>query len=237
MKYFIQGISLAIYLISQNIHAGVVITGTRIIYPSNQSSVTVQLSNPGEHPSLIQSWLDDGNPSSIPEAGKIPFILTPPVTQVLPKKGQMIRLIAHKAEQLPQDRETMYWFNILDIPAVEESDKAQNKLNISIRSRIKFFYRPVKLSTTQEKAFKSANVNYDLSKKKIVINNNSAYYLNFQYLRLNADQKKSEYPESILIQPFETQELSPKIEFTPKKIEYGLINDYGAVQNFEKNIE
>ncbi len=69
--------------ISTATFAGVTITGTRIIFPSNQNTVTVQLNNPDDRPALIQAWLDNGDPHQIPEADKIPFILTPPWPKLL----------------------------------------------------------------------------------------------------------------------------------------------------------
>ncbi|EIX2933804.1 fimbria/pilus periplasmic chaperone, partial [Salmonella enterica] len=37
-------------------HAGIVIYGTRVIYPAEKKEVVVQLVNQGEQASLVQSW-------------------------------------------------------------------------------------------------------------------------------------------------------------------------------------
>lgn len=39
-------------------NAGVVIYGTRIIYPAEKNEVLVQLMNQGGRSSLVQSWID-----------------------------------------------------------------------------------------------------------------------------------------------------------------------------------
>lgn len=93
---------------SQSLFAGVSITGTRIIFPADKPSVTVQLTNPLTAPALIQAWIDNGDPKVIPEANVIPFILTPPLVQIEPQKGQMIRLLAKETEKLAKDRESLY---------------------------------------------------------------------------------------------------------------------------------
>lgn len=232
-----QCLSMASFLFVQNIYAGITITGTRIIFPSNQSSITVQLNNPTDDPAIVQSWLDDGDPLLIPEAESIPFILTPPISQVLPKKGQMIRLIAHGVERLPQDKESMYWFNILDIPAISESEKEQNKLNISVRSRIKLFYRPNKLSVTQEKAFNSVKFQYNENDQTLNIINESPYYLNFDHLSIVNEKNKEDYLEIIVAKPYSEESISIKGGLRPKNIEFGLINDYGAVQKIDRPVE
>ena len=48
------------------VHAGVVIYGTRIIYPEKNREVLVQLMNQSKNASLIQAWIDDGNTTIAP---------------------------------------------------------------------------------------------------------------------------------------------------------------------------
>lgn len=52
---------------SKNILANIVLHGTRIIYYEGKANVTVQLTNNGKLPALVQSWIDDGNINSTPE--------------------------------------------------------------------------------------------------------------------------------------------------------------------------
>ncbi|MDR2061794.1 MAG: molecular chaperone [Acinetobacter sp.] len=209
--------------------AGVTITGTRIIFPSNQNTVTVQLSNPDDRPALIQAWLDNGDPHQIPEADKIPFILTPPLTQIAANKGQMLRLIAKDTTALPQDRESLYWFNILDIPAAEQVESAEkNKLQVSIRSRIKLFYRPVNLKISQDKAFANITFKYNEINKSITVNNPSPYYINFYNVSLNPDKENIVYADPLMVAPYSTESFKPGIQFKPQHISYLLINDYGG---------
>ena len=224
-------------LLCQPIYAGVTITGTRVIFPSNQSTVTVQLSNSENQPALIQAWLDDGDPTVMPEAGEIPFILTPPVVEMSPNKGQMLRLISNGTEKLPQDRESMFWFNILDIPAVSDDVKNQNILNISIRSRIKLFYRPHKLAMTQDQAFDSFKPKYNRQINELIIENPSPYYLNILDMNLNDDKGKFQYKESITIAPYSTEKINMSLSFTPKILSINLINDYGAIEAHQAQVE
>ncbi|MEB3754355.1 molecular chaperone [Acinetobacter sp. MD2(2019)] len=221
---------VSVFALSTITHAGVVITGTRIIFPSNQSTVTVQLNNQLKQPALIQSWLDDGDPSKIPSADKIPFILTPPITMIEGNKGQMIRLVSKGTETLPKDRESLFWFNILDIPPTTET--AQNQLNISIRSRIKVFYRPTKLNMVQEKAFTSVKFSYNEADKTLKINNPSPYFLNFLNLDFNPQKEHLVYTDPLMIAPFSESKIQPKLNFKPTQMIYTLINDYGSNQPY-----
>ena len=97
-------LSLAIFC-SQSIFAGVTIDGTRIIFPSNAKSISVQLRNGFSTPALVQTWIDNGDIDQIPNADQIPFVLTPPLSRVDPNRGQIISIIPTGSPSLPQDRE------------------------------------------------------------------------------------------------------------------------------------
>ena len=48
--------------------ASVIIDGTRVVYPQKAREVTVQLHNTGETPSLVQSWVDEGDKDATPDS-------------------------------------------------------------------------------------------------------------------------------------------------------------------------
>lgn len=98
-----------------NACADIVISGTRIVYPQSSKDVVVNLDNHGNKPLLVQTWLDDGRDGVNPQELKLPFIITPPVSRIDPKKGQSVR-ITYTGTPLPQDRESLFWFNVLEIP-------------------------------------------------------------------------------------------------------------------------
>ena len=86
-------------------NAGVVIYGTRVIYPAEKSEVLVQLMNQGTRSSLVQSWIDDGDTSLPPEKIQVPFLLTPPVAKVAGDSGQQLK-IKKMPNRLPNDKES-----------------------------------------------------------------------------------------------------------------------------------
>lgn len=89
MKGFIALLLSSVILPAQ---AGVVIYGTRVIYPAEKKEIIVQLMNQGKRASLVQSWIDDGNTSLPPEKIHVPFLLTPPVVKVAGDSGQQLKL-------------------------------------------------------------------------------------------------------------------------------------------------
>jgi chaperone protein EcpD len=107
--------AFALSCLVSSAHASVVISGTRVVYQAKEREVTVKLSNEGSSPALVQVWLDTGNPNATPDESDVPFTLTPPLFRLDPKKGQSLRLI-YTQEPLPQDKESLFWLNVLEVP-------------------------------------------------------------------------------------------------------------------------
>ena len=131
--------------------AGVVIDGTRHIYPQQRREITLRLTNDDPTiPRLVQVWLDQGNPTSDPSNSEVPFSLSPPVFRLNPQKSQAVRLV-YTQEPLPADRESLFWLNALEIPPKVNNEQADagdapaNHLQFAFRIRTKVFFRPADL--------------------------------------------------------------------------------------------
>src|SRR6478609_879117 len=124
-------------------HAAIVITGTRVVYPAEEREVTVKMNNTGTLPALVQTWIDDGNEKTSAQEKSVPFALLPPIFRIDPGKGQSVRMTYTK-EPLPQDRESVFWLNVLEIPPRPDAElrDSRNILQMAFRSRIKIFFRP-----------------------------------------------------------------------------------------------
>lgn len=142
-----------LFLINTNVAlANIVITGTRVVYPAGEKEVTIKIDNVGEKPSLVQVWVDAGEPDATPETARAPFTLTPPINRINGGKGQTLRMM-YTGEALPRDKESLFWLNVLEIPA-SRKDK-NNQLQLAVRSRLKIFYRPQGLASSANQAKKS----------------------------------------------------------------------------------
>lgn len=105
--------------------ADIVISGTRVIYKSDQKSVNVRLENKGNNPLLVQSWLDTGDDNAEPGSITVPFTATPPVSRIDAKRGQTIKLMYTASTSLPKDRESVFWFNVLEVPPKPDAEKGR----------------------------------------------------------------------------------------------------------------
>ncbi len=153
---------------------GVYIYGTRVIYPAALKEVTVQLMNQGDRSALVQAWIDDGDTQTPPEKLQVPFLLTPPVVKVNGNAGQQLKIKFLKAN-LPQDRESLYYLNVLDIPPNSDSGSEKNKLKFALQNRIKLIYRPTSLPGVNKEIFSKLHITR--SNNGLAVENTSANWL------------------------------------------------------------
>ncbi len=225
-------ITSSLLLLIAQAEAGVTIQGTRIIFPANAQSVSVQLDNSFDTPALLQTWIDTGDINTIPDATKIPFVLTPELTRIEPHSGQVIRIIPTHEPALPQDRESIFWFNLLDIPPQSKGNEGKNSLSFNVRTRIKLFYRPSSLKMSQEAAFKSVKFNYNNTSGMLVVTNNTPYYMNFEKIGFNTGKRLLQVSSPMLTPPFTSKDIKAKtLTSKIQSIDYTLINDMGGYFN------
>ncbi|EPS0030366.1 fimbria/pilus periplasmic chaperone [Escherichia albertii] len=201
-------------------HAGIVIYGTRIIYPAENKEVMVQLMNQGNRSSLLQAWIDDGDTSLPPEKIQVPFMLTPPVAKVGANSGQQIK-IRIMPNRLPTNKESIFYLNILDIPPNSPEDEGKNALKFAMQNRIKLFYRPVGVASVNKETFKKLRVNN--SSNGLVIKNGSANWVTISDVKANS--VKVNY-ETIMIAPQESQRVDVK-NHNANSWQLTIIDDHG----------
>ncbi|POT58554.1 pilus assembly protein PapD [Citrobacter amalonaticus] len=206
--------------------ASIQISATRVIYHAAEKDVSVQITNPGKYPVLLQSWTDDGHPEIRPDALRTPFILTPPLTRVNADAGQTLRL-SYTGTPLPADRESVYWLNVLEIPPV--GDKGSNQIQVAFRSRIKLFYRPTGLDDKRAQAA-IAQLRWRAQGNKISLSNPTPYYVSAVAITLTRGGKKTSVPADMLAPNGSAEFALPAgmSADSADSVTVDAINDYGA---------
>ncbi|WP_435928703.1 fimbrial biogenesis chaperone [Dryocola sp. BD613] len=209
--------------------ASVVINGTRVIYPSSEKEVTLRLENKGDKSSLVQVWIDQGDSSAKINQIAVPFIMLPPVSRIEPSQGQTLR-ISYTGDSLPQDRESIFWLNVLDIPPKAEK-QIGNSIEMAFRSRIKLFYRPsgLNISSYDEQMNQLSWSTKPCGKTECVaINNPTPLFVTLSKLEAMSGDKVLASQTGSMIPPFssETYPLRHYAGDNALFIEY--INDFGS---------
>ncbi|WP_392563916.1 molecular chaperone [Orbus wheelerorum] len=203
----------------------IIVNGTRFIYPSNEKEITVQMTNSADRPAIAQAWLDNGDPNESPDTIKTPFQITPPISRIEAKGGQVLRIKLMDKQAIPTDRESLWWLNILDIPSLSKKEgKDQNVLQLAIRSRFKFIYRPVGLGNP-ETAIKQ--LSFEAKGNQLTIDNKSPFYVTVTKIAL--DDKTPLNTKTVMVAPFSAETLTVKKALKPGQlVTVNTFNDYGA---------
>jgi len=224
-----RGALLAACLFCTQANASVVISSTRVVFDGDEPEVTVKLSNEGPYPSLVQAWIDDGNPQASMDDLQVPFSLMPGVFRLDGGKGQSLRLF-HSGEAMAQAHESLFWLNVLDIPPKGSG----NRLQLSLRSRIKLFYRPTGLEGKAVDAHQKLTWRMvrDGGQWRLQADNASPYFVNLAQLEVK------QAGETLLAKPshvppfsharFSLENVQPNV---PAQVRYAFIDDYGAVRD------
>lgn len=215
-------------LFSANSLASVVISGTRVIYPSDAKEVSVKISNGGRSPVLLQSWIDNGDADAKPSSIKVPFVLTPPMNRVESGKGQTLR-ISYAGGSLPMDKESVFWLNVLEVPAKSQAKIEENRLQLAFRSRIKLFYRPAGLQGNANEAVNA--LTWSSQGNRVQAANPTPYFVSLVNLSVNG--KKLDHA---MVAPRSTMTLDLAGN-AGSKISGSFVNDYGAVNAFNAEIK
>ncbi|HCI6754934.1 TPA: molecular chaperone, partial [Klebsiella quasipneumoniae subsp. quasipneumoniae] len=183
--------SFILFTFSAN--ASVVMTGTRIIFPSTAIEKTIQLRNQDSHPYVVQLQMtkENGEPDN-----SAPFSLVPPVFRMEASTGQSARLI-YTGKPLPQNKESVFYLDFVQLPAIRASQK--NQLIIAVRNRVKVFYRPVSLAGSPGEAYQS--LVFTLNQGNLKVENPTGFNISIRKATLDINGKTLTLRESTMLSP------------------------------------
>jgi fimbrial chaperone protein len=214
----IRKLFFLLFLISpatQQAYAGGVTLGaTRVVYPSNakQAELTV-INTDSQNKFLVQSWVEDEHGHKNKD-----FIMTPPLYVLEPNKENTLRVV-YTGNNLPQDRESMFWANIKVIPPLSDENKANNTMQVAIQNRIKLFYRPQNIAKHDEQIHEK--IQFTRQDNKLKVSNPTPYYLTL----VNIKSNQRELASSLVVAPFSSSYLATNVRGS---VSYQTINDFGA---------
>lgn len=203
-------------------NAAFTLSGTRFIYDEGKKNISVEISNANKETFGGQIWIDN---TSQP-ATDVFFTPAPSFFKVAGGEKQIIRLL-NINPALPQDRESLFWLNVQEIPPVPKD--GDNVLAIALNTQVKLFYRPKSLKDGRDRAEQRIQV---IGSK---LKNPTPYY--FAVTAVTVNGKKIKLSSEL------DKKLSQMSPFTEVNIDHPLvgkvvieaIDDYGARREY--NIE
>lgn len=215
LKYWAQ-FSCIFLMMLNTAHAaggGVSLGATRLIYDQDKKNASMAVINSTtDKRYLINAWVEDIKGTKVDN-----ILVTPPMFVSEAKSENSLRIL-NTDQNLPRDRETLFYLNVQSIPSVSRvEDESQNVLQLAILSRIKMMIRPNKLPIRVEDAVKMISV--EAAPQGTLIKNPTPYYQTLVYIEL--DGKKN---DTVMLEPFSEH----LMKLSGRTLKFKTINDYGA---------
>ncbi len=217
---------VASYFLAFSSQAAISMDRTRIIFSGDENSVSLTVNNKNmQLPYLAQGWLQNDKDVKITD----PFTILPPIQRIDPGKSSQLRIEAlASVANLPQDRESLFFFNLREIPP---ASKKSNVLQIALQTRVKMFYRPksIVLDSTQMKNAPWQN-ELVLVKKEgtFYAKNPTPYYIVINSVKKSADSVKNDKFSAMDLAPFSEKNMNiDSVQLGNSPI-VTYINDFGG---------
>nr|WP_318384187.1 molecular chaperone [uncultured Enterobacter sp.] len=214
--------------------AGIVASSTRLVYKDDKSEQTLMLANTNKYPVIVQTWTDNGDTSGTSDQANAPFIPVPSVFRMEPAGIKGMKVI-YRGDRLPQDRESVYWLNIYEIPPIAKKEEGAH-IELAINTQLKIFYRPGSLSDDPQLALKKMKFTVQDKNGVQVIHcqNDTPFYASFGQMSVDIDGKKyfSDQQMDMMTAPFSGHDYrilipNSKVSLHGQMLDFILYDDHG----------
>lgn len=206
--------------------AALTIDSTRIVHGTDSRNSSVIVANPSNSTFAAQAWVNTEEDDTVTP---VPLIASPALFRLDPGKQQMVQ-INRLPNDLPEDRESLFYFNVQEIPQQLETNA--NLLNIALRTRIKLFYRPSQVKGVPEQHLDS--LQWSLASKNgktyLQVHNPTPYHFTFSRLEVYKTGTGEKIDTALMALPMQKQsfELKTTRAADGLKVRFTTINDYGG---------
>ncbi|HEF8785808.1 TPA: molecular chaperone [Providencia alcalifaciens] len=201
----------------------------KVIFNGDSTFVQYRIDNTDKIvPWLVQAWVEDVNENKIKE-----FTPTPLVFRVEPSSVFSVRVVKTGASD--EYKESLYWLVSNSLPGSKraaqqkDDDKITAKLSLAYRFKVPMIYRPISLSTISQQP---ERLEWFVDEKgKVKVKNPSRYVVQLHSVIINGSLSQGK-GISYFILPLSEASLKLNAR-SGSKIKYSVINDYGAIKEYE----
>lgn len=223
--------SLCLILLSTafTTHAAINLDRTRIVFPESDKASSLKVENQSKAlPYLALSWIEDKNGRK----ENTYFMALPPIQRLEAGSASQVRIVKQAAtNQLPKDRESLFYFNLREVPPKSTSASDERSvMQVAMQSRIKLFWRP-KAITKKPGELAEMRMEITADAKGLTVHNPTPYYITLAWLSKNAKTMLPGF-DSLMIAPFATATASTG-DYHGNYYSIGYIDDYGALKKVD----
>ncbi|UGS43486.1 molecular chaperone [Pseudocitrobacter corydidari] len=206
-------------------HSAIQPDRTRIVFNSADKASSLRLENQSKKlPYLAYSWIEN-------EQGQKDdryFSALPPIQRLEPGTLTQVRIVKQASvKSLPADRESLFYFNVREIPPEPENSGNIAVVQLAVQSRLKLFWRPEALKKTPG-VIVEEQLTASQHASTLRVQNPTGYYITLAFF---GKDDRSLFPgfKSTIIAPFSAVTLDAG-NYTGNTYALGYMDDYGAMR-------
>lgn len=219
--------------------AGISADATRIIFLASDAargkSIGLTSSAASPSPYLVKTQVTRDMQG---QAALVSFVTTPSLFRLEPDSTHQVLLMKPPGD-LPQNRESLFYFRAVAMPAGPDGTFSPNSavsgsLRVAAATVIKLFYRPDGLTMPQWQAM--GKLQFSAGRQGLKVTNPTPYYITLNSLRVNNTPVTLRVEDgSSMISPY----ASTHYRVAPHQgaVVWEAINDYGATEVFHGTVQ
>lgn len=216
--------------------ASVTLKGTRVIFPTDSASKTIQFDNSDNQPTIIQLQMVKADNTLDNDT---PFAISQSLFRMEPHSQQLVNIINTK-KRSSGDKESLFYLQFKQYPAIKKSDIGVNKLLITLISKVKVYYRPPSLMNNSN-SDPASKIKFEINDSSLKLINPTGFFISIVKIKIQSSGTPYETNQYYLLAPFSTlTESLPKslakplakslTPITIPKVELYILNDSGALR-------
>lgn len=201
-------------------YAVVNLSATRVVFDKGGASASITLVNNADYPVMVQAWIDGGELQGTPQNASSPFVVLPPIFRLAPLEQRSIRLLT-SGKGLPEDRESLFWLNIYEIPPNQPAAQRE-KILLAFRTQIKVLWRPPGVGKLSENVGKQ--LHFSRSGDGITVSNPTPWNISLAEVNMAGHTVSG-----VTLSPFSKEPLFMfnKVGLLGGEVNFAIINDDG----------
>jgi chaperone protein EcpD len=205
--------------------AALTLSATRLVITDDKRSASLVVRNPGTSPYAAQVWV---NTDTDDTTTQVPLMPAPGLFRLGPGQEQQVT-VNRLPSDLPSDRESLFYFNLQEIP--QKTEGPSNTLRIALRTRIKVFHRPSQFKGDPTLRLKELRWHREREQGRdyLVVDNPTPFHFSFVTLRAQSAGKTHALTVAPMVAPLSRQRYPVDIALgDDARLAVAAINDYGG---------
>lgn len=219
-------------IISFNSYSAFVLNGTRVVFIGDNKTTSITVTNKANELYGGQVWISNLDDDSNKKSNLVYFIPTPTFFKIDSEEKQIIRIMKTD-EPLPEEKESLFWLSVQELPPVPDKKNDENVLAIAMNTQIKLLYRPKSIMLDRINAEK--NIIFVVNGNDLIVKNPTPYYFALTELKkgnMNIPLTSSEYQGISEFSPYSEILIKGKSSFFGQNMSVDAISDWGGVVNY-----